>query len=407
MKLKNKIALIAGTGLLTIAGAVMAQKETKMPAITVPTFGKGLTFAAADSTFKITMHGRFQTLLTLDKTLDDGATYADAKIFTRRARLKFNGFAFNPNVTYKMELGLTNRDWGSAKPETNNAPNMILDAVLKWKFAPGFQVWIGQTKLPSNRERVISSQQLQFVDRSMVNSKFNLDRDRGIQLRHTFKLGKAVIREIASISSGEGRNVTIANTGGFAYTGRVEVLPMGKFTSKGDYFGSDLARESSPKLSVGINYDYNDDTNRERGQLGSFTTSKTDLESWMLDIMYKYNGFSLMSEMVHKTSPQSEFANGDSFYTGRGLSLQAGYLLKSNWELAGRYTVVSPFSINVDAVTGATSTTFGNQVEQYTLGLSRYVVGHSLKVQTDITLQVTENNPTEELVYRFQVEMAF
>ncbi len=54
-----------------------------------------------------------------------------------------------------------------------------------------------------------------------------------------------------AVSSGEGRNF-ITTDEGLAYTGRVEVLPLGKFKSKGDYSMGDLAREEKPKLSVGF-----------------------------------------------------------------------------------------------------------------------------------------------------------
>ena len=57
-----------------------------------------------------------------------------------------------------------------------------------WNFHENFELWVGQTKLPGNRERVISSANLQQVDRSLLNSRFNIDRDFGFQLRHHFNL---------------------------------------------------------------------------------------------------------------------------------------------------------------------------------------------------------------------------
>ena len=56
-----------------------------------------------------------------------------------------------------------------------------MDAVLKNHINENWSLWFGQTKLPGNRERVYSSQELQFVDRSLVNARFNLDRDVGVQ----------------------------------------------------------------------------------------------------------------------------------------------------------------------------------------------------------------------------------
>ena len=70
-----------------------------------------------------------------------------------------------------------------------------------------------------------------------------------------------------------------------------------------------------------------------------------------------------------------------SVYTGTGLNLQAGYLLKNNWEFAGRFTQINP---------GATT---GKDVHsQYTFGISKYVAGHKLKVQTDVSYMTTEGS---------------
>ena len=142
----------------------------------------------------------------------------ESNFLVRRARLKFNGFAFSPKLKYKMELGLSNRDISGASKYTSNAPRYILDAVVMWNFYENFELWAGQTKLPGNIERVISSGNLQQVDRSMLNSKFNIDRDLGIQLRHHFYLtDNFLVREKLAISQGEGRNITKGNLGGHQY----------------------------------------------------------------------------------------------------------------------------------------------------------------------------------------------
>jgi len=191
------------------------------------TFGKGLKFDAKDSSFYIKAGFRFQTLYDGELNLETDK-YQD-NIMIRRARLKFDGFAYSPKLEYKIELAVSNRDNGRVAAEGNSAANIVLDAVLKYKFAPNWQLWVGQTKLPGNRERVISSQALQFVDRSQLNSKYNIDRGTGVQLHGKQKLGAVVVKEIGAISMGEGRNFTADNIGGYEFTGRLELLPFGEF----------------------------------------------------------------------------------------------------------------------------------------------------------------------------------
>ena len=364
-------------------------------------FGKGmLNFVAKDSTFSIKFAPRFQ-VRSMSSWDHNGESYnsPDHNFIVRRARLKFDGFAYSPKLKYKIELGLSNRDLSGANEFNRNTPRYILDAVIMWKFAKNWEFWAGQTKLPGNIERVISSGNLQLIDRSLLNSRFTLDRDLGIQLRHTPSLGGTfLMRKKFSISQGEGRNVTEGNEGGLQYTTRVELLPFGAFKSKGDYVQSDLKREVTPKLMASFTYNYNQDAVRERGFAGDYmirqdgSIYQTDQTTIFVDAMFKYNGFSFMGEYAKRTSDNeiaTELDNtptGDVVLTGNALNLQAGYLFKNNYELAGRYT-----SIAYEAITGSAP------VKQYTLGFNRFVVGNKLKVQSDIsytTLDGAEDNIT-------------
>src|SRR5690606_1010010 len=242
----------------------------------VPEFGNGIfNIEAPDSSWSMKFALRFQTLFTTnyDYLSTTGIENGSSNFQIRRSRLKFDGHAFSSKLKYKVELGLSNRDIaGGIDSEHRMAPRIIYDAVLKYNLVGNLFIWAGQTKLPGNRERVISSGDMQFVDRSLLNARFNIDRDIGFQLRHHFDLGKLRIKEIFSLSQGEGRNMTDDNIGGYDWTGRLEFLPFGPFDSKDkdDYIGSALKRYKTPKLCVGVTYDFNDRSSRERGQLGRF-----------------------------------------------------------------------------------------------------------------------------------------
>ncbi|MGB1307336.1 MAG: porin [Oceanihabitans sp.] len=394
MKLK-----LTGIALLFAILTVNAQ-ETK-----APKFGKGLfNLVGKDSTWTMKIGARMQFLGTANWEKGEAN---ESNFLVRRARLKFGGYALSPKLKYKLELGLSNRDISGASKYTSNAPRYILDAVIKWNFHENFELWFGQTKLPGNRERVISSGNLQQVDRSLLNSKFNIDRDLGIQLRHHFKVSENfIIKEALSIAQGEGRNITSGNIGGHQYTARLEFLPFGNFTSKGDYSGSDLKREEKPKLAIGVTYDYNNNAVKNRSNQGSYMETdtgffETNITTFFVDAMFKYKGISFMAEYADRDADEVLAKNedntltGDAVQIGQAVNLQAGYLFNKNWEVSGRYT-----NIDWDKLTGN-----ANQ-SQYTLGLSKYIVGHKLKVQTDIShLEVTNGN--NELLYRLQFDIHF
>lgn len=376
---------------------MFALNYTSAQEISDTSFGKGLiNFVAKDSSFSVKFAPRFQ-VRSISAWDHDGNQYVSPEhnFIVRRARLKFDGFAYSPKLKYKIELGLSNRDIAGANAFNRNTPRYILDAVIKWSFAKNWELWAGQTKLPGNVERVVSSGNLQLIDRSLLNSRFNIDRDLGIQLRHKSNLGgNFVMREKVSLSQGEGRNVTEGNEGGLQYTARVEFLPFGTFVSKGDYSQSDLKREIKPKLMVGFTYNFNEDAVRERGFAGDYmirtdgTIYATDQTTIFADAMFKYDGFSFMGEYAKRTADDEIATEADGFtptgdivLTGNALNLQAGYLFKSNYEVAARYTTVA-----YENITGALPS------KQYTLGVNKFIVGHKLKVQSDISYTTTDGN---------------
>ena len=395
-------ALLISLSMVLCFGAVAQETNA-------PKFGKGLfNLVGKDSTWSMKVGMRFQTLATSSWDVNGGLNNPAASMLIRRSRLKFDGSAYSPKLKYKLELGLSNRDMSGASAFTSNSPRYILDAVLKWNFSGNFVLWAGQTKLAGNRERVVSSGDLQMVDRSLLNSRFNIDRDIGLQLRHHFNLTDTfIVKEVFSISQGEGRNVTKGNLGGHQYTSRLEILPFGNFASKGDYKGSDLKFETSPKLAIGVTYDFNNNAVKNRSNQGSYMTNdigfyETNISTLFVDAMYKHKGFSLMAEYANRDAADPYAKNSDGSLTGvevqvgNGLNVQSGYLLSKTVELSTRYTNIA---LN-KSITGKGSE------NQYTLGLSKYIAGHKLKVQTDLSY-TDIGFKTNQLFYRVQVDIHF
>ena len=82
------------TLLLTVLSIKFYSQET-----TKTKFGKGLyNVVAEDSSWSMKFGARFQTLFIGEWNVNDtaGLTDGSSKFLTRRARLKFGGFAFSP-----------------------------------------------------------------------------------------------------------------------------------------------------------------------------------------------------------------------------------------------------------------------------------------------------------------------
>jgi len=374
-------------------------------------FGNGMiNFIAKDSSFSVKFAPRIQSRYQSEWSYyEEDYDPADVNFSVRRARLKFDGFAFSPKLKYKIELGLSNRDISGASAYNRNTPRYILDAVVIWNFHENFELWAGQTKLPGNIERVVSSANLQLIDRSLLNSKFNIDRDMGIQLRHKSRLGgNWIIKEKFSISQGEGRNITEGNIGGLQYTSRLELLPFGEFSSKGNYSQGDLKREKSIKAMFGFTHDINKNAVKSRSNMGSYMIQssgglfETDITTIFLDGVIKYNGFALTGEYANRDADQIEALEEDGrtktgtvVGAGSASNIQGSYLFKSNFEITARYT-----NINFKEITRL------SDLKQITFGVSKYVVGHSLKIQADISL-LNANRINDNVLFRTGFDLHF
>ena len=382
----------------------------KAQEVTAPRFGKGLlNISGKDSTWSMNLSARVQ-YLTSTTWNEEENSYSGPKSnsLIRRSRIKIKGFAYHPTLTYKVELALSNRDISGGSNFTSDTPRIILDASVRWRFYKNWSIQFGQAKLPGNIERVISSSKLALVDRSLLNSKFNIDRDFGLQLKHKFNLSeKFIIKETLAISQGEGRNISKGNIGGHQYTGRLDLLPFGNFKSDGDYEGDDLRREQAPKLLLGFAYDYNNNAVKTRSNMGSYMETdyglfETDITTFFINSHFKYKGFSFMGEYADRNTKDKYSKNSDGSLTGdivnigSAISLQTGYVLPSNIAITGRYT-----NVNFDK-----TVTNNNNISQYTLGLSKYFEKHKLKIQSDITY---ENSIffDDKIFYRLQFEIHF
>ena len=370
-----------------------------------PKFGNGIfNLVDKDSTWSMKIGARVQFLTSINwsETQNEGWGNARSNFLIRRARLTMEGFALTPKLTYKIQLGFSNRDMLTANEFTGNTPGIIRDAVLMWNFYENFELWVGQTKLPGNSERLISSGTLQFVDRSSLNAEFNIDRYFGFQLHHHFNItDNFMIREKFAFSQGEGRNVISGNLGGYQYTAKIELFPLGDFSLE------DPIYEETPKFMFSGAYNFNNNAVRTRGTLGSYMINdvglyETNINSLFLDAMFKYKGISFLGSYAQRDAkdPIAKNSNGSPtgkiVQIGKGFNLQAGYLFPGNWEIAARYTH-SKWSLDQTSLLPE---------NQYTLGVSKYIIGHNLKVQSDLNY-LTNINFVKELFYRLQIQVLF
>ncbi|MEC7985463.1 MAG: porin, partial [Myxococcota bacterium] len=139
--------------------------------------GKGLVVASRDGDFKMITRLRAQLLYTLNA--EDEWSHG---LQLRRARLLFQGNVSGKHNRYKFELAVSPKDIGLRSTGTiSKSP--LLDWYFHLSHYRDFTVRMGQYKVPYSRQRVVSSGNLQLVDRSIANAEFTVDRDIGLDIR--------------------------------------------------------------------------------------------------------------------------------------------------------------------------------------------------------------------------------
>ena len=378
-------------------GELLAQLRN-MPNIEI---GKGITFRPKNDWFELTMRFRMQNLVVLSFDRDFSLTETEARV--KRLRLRFDGYIYSPKLVYSIQLGFTGYD---AETLPNGNTNIIRDAIVYYVPNARWNIGFGQTKIKANRARINSSSALQFVDRSIVNSQFNLDRDFGIFGEYNFGEGDGFnLSAKASVTLGEGRNWGNSTDGGFAYTGRLEFYPLGRFGAKGDLLEGDFNHEEQVRILLAGAWSFNDDASRFQGQRGAMMPEgeTRDINSYFVDFILKYRGWAFYTDFMGRTSSDPLFdTDRNAFiYDGCGLNLQTSYLFNGKWEIALRNSTLFPDS-RVQQLAGY------RNWNQTTIGVTRYIIGHSLKVQADASYNYRSESATPDYnrwEIRFQLEL--
>lgn len=357
--------------------------------------GKGITFQPKNNSYKLTIRFRMQNMVGFYGNHDFSETESEAHV--KRLRLRFDGYIYSPKLTYSIQLGFTPYD---AELLPNGNMNIMRDAMVYYIPNQTWNIGFGQTKIRANRARINSSSALQFVDRSIVNSEFQIDRDFGLWGEyHKTLVGDFNLSAKGSITLGEGRNYSNSKNSGLCYTGRVELFPFGRFKALGDVIEGDFEREDSFKLLLAGAYSFNDRALRARGTRSTiFGNNQTrNIHAYFVDFIMKYQGWALYADYMGRYCNTPEYMGG-TIFNGSGLNVQTSYIFRNNWEIALRNSMLMPDA----AVRGAVRYDLRNQT---TFGITRYIIGHSLKVQADVSYNHYTNTTLDPMRWEFRAQV--
>ena len=408
-------------------------------------FGEGISFTA-DNGSMIKLSGYAQPHAEIKNYNDLEENSSSNRFRLRRLRLRFDGQASNPKFAYRFQVDL------SGSSETGEATgDFLLDAYVSYDITNRIKVIFGQrSTYTDNRELFMNSNSLQLVERSRLTSAFSSIREFGLFLSGNFRLNGqgSYLRPYFVLTNGDGINNFDKDLGGLKIGGRIDFLPFGLFTNKGQFRQIDVMRELTPKFVIGVNYSHNSGMSSRRGrnsgsilylnELGQ--QSLPDYTKYGIDFLFKYNGFSALGEYVKSSSTvptdiiervrndgstsSSFLVNGvqdiESYVNGRMMlgeayNIQMGYLFKSGITIDSRYT-----HLKADDNSFLNNATFYNRPNYYTLGIGKLLGrNYGAKIQGSITLVdgslgVNHDNDTatdvvfkDELLFRLITTISF
>lgn len=288
---------------------------------------------------------------------------SEGNFAVRRARLIVSGEAFGA-VTYRL-MG-----------DFARAP-MLLDGWVAADLGAGVTLTGGQGKIPFGRQWLTSSSRFQFVDRSIAALRFNPDRSPGVWVGGF--LGGDMLEYSAGVFNGDGVNTANVN-GDIAEVARLVWTPFGAYPLAESAL--DFPEEPTLALGAGVlNLATNDEDEPEEEAL-----------RFNVEAAFKLRGLSAQAEFFTEELEEGE----DDELTTNAWYAQAGYLLQSGYELAGRYGAVSP-----DVAGGVLDET------ELAIAASRYFEGHNLKLQADYTVIQRELTDQSDGQLRVQLQLLY
>ena len=331
----------------------------------------------------------------------------------RRVRMKIGGHGYRPWIKYYFEIDLQpsrNADDGSPNSSTR---------LLDWRITLDKYKWaalrVGQWKINYNRERVDSSGKQQFVERSIINRQFTVDRQVGVMLMgHLLPGTYADSRYYVGVFNGDGRGV-LNESDDMMYMGRLQWNFLGRDLK---WTQSDLQHHEKPAGSLAFAAATTTGpctrwSSSGCGNLDGFTRpvlaapQQFRVQQIMQEAAFKWQGFSLQQEFHWKTV-QDRVNNTRSHLTGA--YAQAGYFfhylipfIPEPMEIAFRYAFVDePNRSNV---------MFTNSREEYTTALNWFFAGHRNKLTLDFSYLTLKDRFVNQRVsderIRFQWDVSF
>ncbi len=375
----NRFRIASLTAALLICTATSALAGE--PHEGVALYDSGFRVQSNDGDFALRVNSNFQFRLVIDSE-DRGADESrenDWQFDLRRARLKFSGHVYRPELRYTIQMNFDIDKIG------------LKDFYFDYESECGLHVRVGQFHMPFARQTLNSSSRLQHVDRSSAEAAFRdygADRNLGIMIHNDFGKSSDFQYAFGVYNAGEEFEPVLAARFGYGINGiRFDDEPA-------------FNRDSELQLGVGLGLF----TTLYDTDPAAAMTDNTGRTALTVDAILKTGGFSLNGAFFFGMDQTDE----DPFsYGSEGMRMSAfvdaGYFVTGRIQPVLRYSYRNP---TLDSDVGE-----GDSMHDIGAGLSVYFRGHNVKWQSDITTSIEGQGPDSDALVnvqaRSQIQVGF
>lgn len=406
-----------------IADALAGKLEEEFP-VKASYGSKGFRLETRDGNWQTNLQWRFQSRVTWPtsgdpRQVDDFAAREEVTFQLRRVRMKIGGHGYRPWLKYYFEVDLQpTRD---SDDDGSDASARVIDWRVDVAKYDAIGLRVGQWKIDYNRERVDSSGRQQFVERSIVNRIFTIDRQMGVSLRgHLFQGTPADLRYAFGVFTGEGRGVA-NDDDNLMYTGRIQWNFLGRDLGLRQ---TDVERTEKPTASLAFAAAKHTGvctrwSSGGCGNLDGFASPSAArqgqfrIRQAVQELAFKWQGFSFQQELHWKRVIDRSLANGDAAHDTDlwGGYAQAGYFfhelfecIPEELELAFRYARVRE--------PNETNRLKTNTRQEFTGAANWFFAGHNNKLTLDYSYLTLDDDVTAfgnvaDHRVRFQWDVSF
>jgi len=381
MSALRKVLVAAVTCLFLVSGIALAEStkdsdaEEKSKPKLVAEYDNALKLSTDDGRYsaKINFRGQFRVtdqnssglpMMETEALTDSWGTQV------RRSRFKISGNLYKKWITYKLEYAFEG--------------NRLIDFYAQLQPKDEFGVRFGQWKIPFNRERVDSSGAQQFVERSVVNRPFTVDRQQGLTFQgRLFKGTHAESRYWIGAYNGTGRGGALDRDSEPLYLARYQwnFLAEDLKFSQSDVKRRDKAAGSlaiAKMINTGV---FTRFSSSGGGQLPGFDLGipgQYELDQTVTEFAYQYAGLSIQSEYHEKEIDDT--VNGGTTELD-GLYAQAGYFFHELFEAFPEPLEIAFRYARVDSEKGIMQP----EEREHTVAVNWFFNGHKNKLTFDLS----------------------